>query len=70
MSADPTAEAPWYGRSAATGETLIVSGYPTDWRRADRSIPGGWPMVNDGRGWRVDSDPRRTPYSPHPEVAA
>ncbi|ONI48655.1 hypothetical protein DDV98_28890 [Streptomyces sp. IB2014 011-12] len=65
---DPTEGAPWFGRSTASGEVLIVAGYPGDWRRADASIPGGFPMVNDGQGWRVDHAAHRTPYSPHPEV--
>ncbi|WP_143651693.1 hypothetical protein [Streptomyces sp. SS07] len=65
---NPTESAPWFGRSTANGEVLIVAGYPTDWRRADASIPGGFPMVNDGRGWRDDRAAHRTPYSPHPTV--
>jgi hypothetical protein len=32
------------------------------------SIPGGWPMVNDGRGWSVDRNADRIPYSPHPDI--
>ncbi|MFW3477388.1 hypothetical protein [Streptomyces microflavus] len=64
----PTETAPWYGRSTASGMTLIVAGYVTNWRMADLSIPGGWPMVNDGRGWSVDRADRRIPYSPHPDI--
>ncbi|ACX71166.1 hypothetical protein pZL12.89 [Streptomyces phage ZL12] len=67
---NPTESAPWFGRSTASGEVLIVAGYPTDWRRADASIPGGFPMVNDGQGWRDDRAAHRTPYSPHPTVPA
>ncbi|WP_141662949.1 hypothetical protein [Streptomyces sp. Wb2n-11] len=67
MSA-PTEAAPWYGRSTANGQTLVVAGSPTHWHQADMSIPGGWPMVNDGRGWQDDRDARRIPYSPHPDI--
>ena len=65
---DPTEVEPWYGRSTASGQTLVVAGYETRWHEADMSIPGGWPMVNDGRGWCVDRDAHRIPYSPHPDI--
>ncbi|MFE9461626.1 hypothetical protein [Streptomyces californicus] len=65
---NPTEAAPWYGRSTANGATLIVAGRETSWHEADLSIPGGWPMVNNGRGWAVDRAARRIPYSPHPDI--
>jgi hypothetical protein len=65
---EPTEAAPWFGRSTANGQTLVVAGCATSRRAADMSIPGGWPMVNDGRGWSVDRNADRIPYSPHPDI--
>ncbi|MBV6695509.1 hypothetical protein [Kitasatospora aureofaciens] len=64
----PSDNSPWYGRSSATGLTLIVAGHATEPGLADTSIPGGRPMVNHGRGWEVDRGPHRVPYSPHPHI--
>ncbi|MQS15852.1 hypothetical protein F7Q99_27195 [Streptomyces kaniharaensis] len=64
----PSDNSPWHGRSSATGLTLIVAGHATDPGLADTSIPGGWPMVNHGKGWEVDRGPHRVPYSPHPHI--
>ncbi|MGW4803034.1 hypothetical protein [Kitasatospora sp. NPDC004272] len=57
---------PQYGRDAASGRVLTVSGAEHSTAEADRSIPGGWPMVNHGRGWERDRDPMRIGYSPYP----
>ncbi|WP_431683703.1 hypothetical protein [Kitasatospora sp. KL5] len=65
---EPSDNSPWYGRSSTTGLILIVAGHAADPGLADTSIPGGWPMVNHGKGWEVDRSPLRVPYSPHPHI--
>ncbi|MFE5585621.1 hypothetical protein [Kitasatospora sp. NPDC056531] len=67
---EPSGNAPWYGRSSATGLIVIVAGHTGDPALTDASIPGGWPMVNHGGGWEVDRNPHRVPYSPHPHIPA
>lgn len=67
----PRDEKPTYGRSAETGLILIVAGHANNPELTDRSIVGGWPMINHGQGWQTDkTTPSRAPYAPHPRLPA